>query len=276
MIAGSGLLPVIVARALAERGEPPFVVVLAGEADDALRSFEHVEMGLGELGRIIPLFKAAGVRRAVLAGGVRTRPRLSSLRFDWHTVSLLPAVIRALGKGDDGLLRALIGFVEARGIRVVGAHEIVPDIVAPSVGTPITRRRPAAADRTNIEAALRAARAIGALDIGQGAVAVGGRVIALEAVEGTDQMLARVAGLRASGRLKAAGGVLVKCAKPRQEERADLPAIGIRTIENAAAAGLSGVAVEAGRSIVLGYRETVEAADDRGLFVTTFDAGAEQ
>ena len=146
----------------------------------------------------------------------------------------------------------------------------MPDLLAPGQGSTMTRRRPDSTDRKDIAAALQAARAIGALDIGQGAVAIGGRVVALEGAEGTDEMLGRVAQLRSAGRLKTPGGVLVKCAKPGQEERADLPAIGLRTVENAHAAGLSGIAVEAGRSLILGYGDVLAASDRLGIFVSTF------
>lgn len=276
VVAGNGLLPVVVVRALAEQGERPFVVALEGEADPVLRSYDHVELGVGEPGNLIRRLKAERVTRAVLAGGVRGRPKFSSIRLDRYTIGLVPAIIRALGKGDDVLLRALIGFIESHGIRVVGVHEIVPDLLAPAAGSMITRKRPGKRDDANIVAALRAARMIGALDIGQGAVAVGGRVIALEGVEGTDSMLERVADLRDMGRVKVAGGVLVKCVKPDQEERADLPAIGVGTVESASQAGLSGIAVEAGHSLILGYADTVERANALGLFITTFDIEAER
>lgn len=273
VIAGNGSLPIVVAKALADAGEPPFVVALRGEADPALTSYDHVEIGAGDLRGLMRGLKSAGVRRAVLAGGVKGRPKLSSLRLDLQMMMMIPSVINAMRKGDDGLLRAIIGHIESQGIKVVGAHEIVPDILAPATGATVTRKRPSRRDEADIDAAMRAACAIGDLDIGQGAVSVGGRVVALEGLEGTDQMLQRVAALRQEGRLKASGGVLLKCAKPRQEERADLPTIGEATVENASLAGLSGIAVEAGRSLVLGYGETIRRADALGLFITTFDVG---
>lgn len=269
VIAGNGLLPAIVVKALADAGIRPFVVMLAGEADPALATHEHVEIGVAELGKLIRALKSVGADRVVLAGGVRSRPRLSAFPLDRYTLAIIPRIIGALRRGDDGLLRALIGFIESHGIRVVGAHEVVPDLLAPDPASAITQRRPGSADMKDIEAALQAARAIGVLDIGQGAVGIGGRVVALEAAEGTDEMLGRVAQLRTAGRLKTPGGVLVKCAKPGQEERADLPTIGIMTVENAHAAGLSGIAVEAGRSLILGYADVVDAADRLGLFVAT-------
>jgi DUF1009 family protein len=112
---------------------------------------------------------------------------------------------------------------------------------------------------------------IGSLDIGQAAIAIGRRVVALEGVEGTDAMLQRVADLRHAKRINRKGGVLVKCAKPQQEVRADLPAIGVSTVENAVKAGLKGIAIEARRTLILGYGETVAAADKAGLFIETFE-----
>ncbi len=137
----------------------------------------------------------------------------------------------------------------------------------------LTGTAPDAKERRNIAAAMAAALRLGNLDIGQGAIAAGGRVVALEGAEGTDLMIARVRDLRAAGRIPKRGGVLVKMAKPRQDERADLPAIGVSTVENAARAGLAGIAVEAGRTFILGFGETVAMANERGLFIETISRG---
>ncbi|MEP6567033.1 MAG: UDP-2,3-diacylglucosamine diphosphatase LpxI, partial [Mesorhizobium sp.] len=150
--------------------------------------------------------------------------------------------------------------------RVVGAHEIVPELVA-TEGT-MTETAPRKSDWRDLDAAHEAAKAIGALDIGQAAVAIGGRAIALEGVEGTDGLLERTKQLRGHGRLAGrTRGVLVKCAKPDQEMRADLPSIGPQTIEAAHAAGLAGIGVEAGRSLVLEASATIERANALGLFI---------
>ncbi|MGH6859775.1 MAG: LpxI family protein, partial [Phyllobacterium sp.] len=172
----------------------------------------------------------------------------------------------------DGLLRAVIATLESYGFRVLGAHEIVPDILSPAQAT-LTRKKADREGIANVQAAREAATLIGSLDIGQAAIAIGRRVVALEGVEGTDAMLQRVADLRASGRIKRKGGVLVKCAKPQQEVRADLPAIGVSTVENAVLAGLSGIAVESGRTLILGYEQTISAANAAGLFIETFEQG---
>src|SRR5690606_8572029 len=136
---------------------------------------------------------------------------------------------------------------EKAGIEVIGVHELLPEIVVEA--RCYTSRLPGRQDWRDISAALEAARAIGTLDIGQAAIAIGGRAIALEGIEGTDGLLQRTVGLRDHGRLAgASGGVLAKCAKPQQELRADLPAIGPRTVVDAARAGLSGIVLQAGRT----------------------------
>jgi UDP-2,3-diacylglucosamine hydrolase len=274
IIAGNGSLPLAVADGLRQRGQSPFLIAIKGEADPELLARKDAEISIVELGGLIRILKAHDIANVVLAGGVRHRPEFSAaLKPGNGNLSALFRFLRAFRLGDDGLLRAVIATIESYGFRVVGAHEIVPDILAPAAGV-LTRKKPDREGGANIAAAKVAARAIGALDIGQGAVAIGGRVVALEGVEGTDAMLQRVADLRSARRINRQGGALVKCAKPQQEVRADLPAIGVSTVENAAKAGLSGIAVEAGRTLILGYRETIAAANAAGLFIETFDQEA--
>lgn len=272
IIAGNGLLPIKVAEALHAAGNSPFLVPLRGEADPVLYEYEHQEISVVEFATLVRSMKAAGVSRVVLAGGVRNRPHVSDLKLDWPTLRAVPYVLRALGQGDDALLRAFIGLLESFGFTVAGAHQVVPDLLAPFPARDLTRLTPPdSRERYNIALAMEAALHLGELDVGQGAIAVGGRVVALEGAEGTDLMIGRVRELRAAGRIPRRGGVLVKMAKPRQDERADLPAIGLSTVENAASAGLAGIAVEAGRTFILGFGETVRAANEKGLFIRTIE-----
>ncbi|RCS24336.1 LpxI family protein [Phyllobacterium salinisoli] len=271
IIAGSGLLPLKVAESLEAQGRPPFIVGIKDEADPTLYRYDHAEISLVEFRKLIGSMKAAGARNVILAGGVRGRPHFADLRLDGPTLAAIPRMIGALGRGDDALLRAFIGLVESYGFRVVGAHEIVPDLLAPPAAC-LTEKKPGTEDQRNIAIAREAARLIGVLDVGQGTVAVGGRIVALEGAEGTDAMLERIVHLRAARRIPRRGGVLVKCAKPTQDERADLPGIGLSTIENAARAGLSGIAVEAGKTFILGFGETVAAANENGIFIETFSS----
>jgi DUF1009 family protein len=266
VIAGSDRLPLDIAEGLSAIGKPPLVVMIEGEASPALASFEHAVLAVEDLAGLVPLLRQRGVTHAVLAGGIARRPRLSALKPRLALLALLPQLLRALRKGDDGVLRALVTHIEASGIKVVGAHEILPELLADE-GV-IAGRPPLDADWPDLEAACTAARAIGGLDIGQGAVAIGGRVIAVEGIEGTDGLLDRVRQLRTHGRIAGIQrGVLVKCAKPGQEQRADLPAIGPATITGAHAAGLAGIGLQAGGSLVLEYRGVVEQAERLGIFV---------
>lgn len=268
IIAGSGRLPVNVAESLDVHGHPPFVVLIDGEVDSgsALENFQHQRMRLEEAGGVRGVLKRQGITHVVLAGGIGRRPSLRSYKISLGLLAALPRLAKALRRGDDGMLRLLIDHIEAAGIKVVGAHEIVPDLLA--IEGPMTGLQPLEDDWRDLRAARKAALAIGALDIGQAAVSINGRVIALEGIEGTDGLLARTKDLRDHGRIaNLHRGVLVKCAKPGQEVRADLPGIGPVTVEAAHAAGLAGIGVEAGRSLVLDWANVVERADALGLFV---------
>jgi len=156
-------------------------------------------------------------------------------------------------------------------VTVVGAHEIMPELLTPK-GL-LFGRKPSKKALHNIDKAFEACKALGALDIGQAAVAVGGRVVAVEGIEGTDGMLERIASMRASGRLYEDGkhGVLVKTMKPDQDMRADLPTIGPKTIDGLIKAGLKGVAIEAGHSLLLEREETLAKAKQSGVFVYGLD-----
>ncbi|KAB2691686.1 LpxI family protein [Brucella pseudogrignonensis] len=269
IIAGNGLLPIKVAEALKADGNPPFMLPLRGEADASLYEYEHQEIAAIDFGMLIRAMRSAGVTQVVLAGGLRNRPHLSDLKLNLPTIRAVRYVLTALGQGDDALLRAFMRLLERYGFKMVGAHEVVPDLLSPTPPRAITRLTPDSRERRNVLLAMEAALRLGELDVGQGAIAAGGRVVALEGAEGTDQMIERVCALRQAGRIPKRGGVLVKMAKPRQDERADLPAIGVSTVENAARAGLSGIAIEAGRTFILGLGETMAVANEKGLFIET-------
>jgi DUF1009 family protein len=276
IIAGGGALPVEVAAGLAAQGHEPFVVIVEGEVapESGLDRYPHETLALERIGSLVGLLRRNRISHVVLAGEIRRRPRLSAMRVNPGLLAIVPLLVAALARGDDGLLKIVIRGLEARGFAVLGAHQVVPDLVAAEGA--LTRKTPSAADRRDLEAAYAAAKAIGELDIGQGAVAIGGRAIALEGIEGTNGMLERVKDLRGHGRLAGkAGGVLVKCAKPGQELRADMPTIGPQTVELAHAAGLAGVGVEAGRSLVMEGPAMVERADALGLFVVGLPAKGE-
>lgn len=267
IIAGYGQLPLDVALAAKSLGENPFIFKLIDESDQIWDGFETISFQVGDFAFLKQHIKQRGISRLVMAGGVSKRPQLSQVRPSFNTIFALPSIIKKIiSGGDDALLRGFIALVEAQGCKVVGAHEIVPNLLA-EIG-PIGRH---SADKTSlidIKVAVEAALKLGELDIGQAAIAVGGRVVALEGLEGTDAMLARVAQLRNAGRLpNGKKGVLVKFCKPKQDMRADLPTIGPETVDHAKQAGLAGIILEAGRSFILDREQTIGAADDAGLFI---------
>lgn len=266
LIAGGGGLPVEIAQHCEHSGRPLFVIRLKGFAGSDLAPFAGAEIGIAELGKCIKALKRAGCEAVCLAGNV-SRPDFSSLVPDLRGMAVLPRAIAAAREGDDALLRLLVGEFEKEGFHVEGAHEVMDDLGLP-LG-PLGRCTPSDADRADALQALEVARTIGRLDIGQAAVVAHGLVLAVEAQEGTDAMLSRVAGLPAhlKGRPGAGEGVLAKAPKPIQETRVDLPTIGLATVEAVARAGLAGIVGEAGRLLVLDREALIARADELGVFV---------
>ncbi|HEX3952504.1 MAG TPA: UDP-2,3-diacylglucosamine diphosphatase LpxI [Stellaceae bacterium] len=260
IIAGNGDLPARIIASCRAAGRDVFVLALEGEADPAsVESVPHAWCRLGGAAAGFDFLRANGVGELVLAGGVR-RPSLTSLRPDWRAAKFLARVgYRALG--DDGLLSAVVKELEREGFRVVGADQLLDEASLPE--GPLGKIAPDADALADIAKGARLARAIGALDIGQAVVVQQGLVLGVEAIEGTDALLRRCAGLRRDG----PGGVLVKTEKPGQERRADRPTIGPQTVTLAAEAGLRGIAAEAGATIVLDRDEIIRRADAAGLFV---------
>jgi DUF1009 family protein len=219
----------------------------------------------GEIGRLFRLMDQAGCQEAVLIGTVTRRPDYRTVWPDLGTLKLIPRILRLMHGRDGGLLAGIAEIIEERGINVVSPLAVAPELALPA-GTIAGTVPPAA--QAEIRIASAAARAVGAADIAQGAVAAGGRLVAVEDAAGTDALLERVALLRRGGALDHAGGVLVKRLKPGQDGRHDLPTIGPRTAELAKAAGLAGVAAEAGVTMLAGREATVSAFRDAGLFLT--------
>jgi UDP-2,3-diacylglucosamine hydrolase len=267
LICGAGTVPFAVADAVKRRGRPVVLFPLRGWADAAaVRAWPHHWIALGQFGRFCRLARAERCRDLVLVGGL-VRPSVRQLRLDWGTLRQMPLIIRSFRGGDDHLLSGMGRMFEGAGFRLVGAHEAAPDITAP-IGA-LGRLGPTAAMADDIARGFALLAAMSAFDVGQAAVVAGRRVLAVEAAEGTDAMLERVAAMRESGRisLPAGSGVLVKAPKRRQDRRFDLPSIGPGTIIGAAKAGLAGIAVIAGATIVAEPQRIVEEADRAGLFV---------
>jgi DUF1009 family protein len=265
ILAGSGRLPARVAAAAVAAGRAVFIVGLDGFAEAAeLAPWPHTMIRMGAAGRILATLRAAGCRDLVLIGAVR-RPSVFDMRPDAEGARLLARAGRAAFGGDDGLLAAVIKVLGEEGFRVVGAHEILHEALAPA-GV-LGAVAPDAQAMADIERAVGVARALGTADVGQGCVVQAGLVLAVEAIEGTDAMLGRCAELARPG----PGGVLVKLVKPQQDRRADLPTIGPETIRAAAMAGLRGIAFVAGATLLADRSAAIDAADRAGLFLLGLD-----
>jgi DUF1009 family protein len=260
VLAGRGPLPAQVIDAARARGLEVFVLAFPGETDpDLVRALPHRWVPLGAVGQAIEALRAAQAEDVVLIGPVR-RPALSSLKLDRRGMQLL-ARLGLRGRGDDRLLQLLVEELEMEGFRVVGADSLIDDAIAPAGLMTAVAPNPAA--QRDIALGIEVAGRLGDLDIGQAVVVQQGLVLGVEAAEGTDQLLARCAGLRRDG----PGGVLVKLKKPHQERRADLPTIGPDTIRLAAEAGMAGIAVHAGNCLIIERAEVIAAADRAGLFL---------
>jgi DUF1009 family protein len=266
LIAGGGALPLEIANACREADRPLFVIRLKGFADPSLNGFDGIDAGLAELGKGIKALKQAGCRAVCFAGMVR-RPDFSTLIPDLRGLAALPGVILAARHGDDALLRFMIHEFEREGFIIEGAHEVGAGL---ALGEgPLGRIAPTEAHLADMDRAMRVARAIGRLDIGQAAVVARGLVLAVEAQEGTDAMLSRCADLPIAlrGGPEAPVGVLAKAPKPMQERRVDMPTIGVATVMAAAHAGLAGIVGETGALLVVDRQAVIQRADDLGLFV---------
>src|SRR5215831_18882517 len=267
IVAGGGAMPFAVAESLAARGVAPVVFALRGACDPVrVEKFRHRWISVGQLGRAMRLFREEGCRDLIFIGHL-TRPSLSEIRFDFKTLRLLGNVIRAFRGGDDHLLSGVGRLLEQDGFRMVGIKDVAPDLLMPE-GC-ITRAWPSGSAATDIERGRQVLVALGPFDIGQAVVVIDGHVVAVEDIEGTDALLARVARLREEGRIRAATGrgVLVKAPKSGQDLRFDLPTIGARTIEGVAKAGLAGIAVIAGNTIAAEPQAMIALADAKRLFI---------
>jgi len=264
IIAGGGDLPKAIAESVRDDGRAVFVISLG--ADCWVDDYPHVAVSLGEVGKVVKALREAGCTEVVLAGKL-ARPKFSEIKLDTKGMLVAPRIIAAARQGDDALLRAVVDTFEREGFHAIGAQEAAPGLLAEAgvMGT----IKPSAEDEADVAAAFRIVRAMGALDVGQAAVVCEGLPLAVEAAEGTDAMIARIATLPAHfrGTEKHRKGVLAKAPKPIQDHKTDLPVIGLQTVHNAAEVGLAGIAVEAGGALILGKHAVIAEADRLGLFV---------
>jgi DUF1009 family protein len=273
IVCGGGNLPYTVADAALRGGRKIFLFPLRGFADAArVGAYPHYWGRLGQFGAFCRIARAQGCRDVVFIGSL-VRPTIWQLRFDLATLRILPSLLASFRGGDNHLLSSIGAIFEREGFRLVGAHEIAPEILVPS--GPLGALRPDDNESADIRRGLALLSATSPFDVGQAVVIANNNVLAVEAAEGTDRMLERVAMLRGEGRIRPAhGGVLVKAPKHQQDHRYDLPSIGPRTVGLAADAGLDGIAVTAGSAIVAEPQELAMLADRRKLFVVGIDGKA--
>jgi DUF1009 family protein len=261
ILAGGGPFPGQVARAAQRAGRGVFIIGFEDHAEPAvIGAFPHAYVRVGAAGKILALLREHGCRDLVLVGPVR-RPSMLDLRPDAEGLRILSRIGRAAFAGDDGLLAAVVRVLGDEGFRILGAHDVIQEALGGEgqLGS-VAADEAALADIARGRAVVRA---LGRVDVGQACIVQQGIVLAVEAIEGTDAMLARAAALARPG----PGGVLVKMVKPGQDRRADLPTIGPRTVQNAADAGLRGIAFEAGGTMLTDRDACIAAADRRGVFL---------
>ncbi|MEE8438379.1 MAG: UDP-2,3-diacylglucosamine diphosphatase LpxI [Micropepsaceae bacterium] len=273
IIAGGGALPMAIAQAARDRGRDVFVLGIAGMVKEAdLDTFPHAVAGIGEFGKAMKLLREADCAEITFAGRV-PRPKFSDVKLDVKGAMALPWVLSAARQGDDALMRSILEFFEKDGFRVVGSDEAAAELLAPE-GC-LGAVEPGDQDNADVSRAIEIVRSMGVHDIGQAAVVCEGVVLAVEAAEGTDAMLQRVAEMPETlrGIMSARRGVLVKAPKPNQERRVDLPVIGTATLDLASAAGLKGIAMQAGGALILQKNALIAAADNSGIFLLGFSTG---
>jgi DUF1009 family protein len=260
VIAGKGVLPAKLVAAAQKAGRAVFVLAFDGITEpDLVRDVPHRWVRLGAVGAALDALKASGASDVVMIGPVG-RPSLSSLGLDWRGVRLA-AGLGLSGQADNRVIEVIVRELESEGFRVLGADDVLASLLAPT-GL-LTSHRPDAIAEADIRRGIEVARELGRLDVGQAVVVQEGLVLGVEAIEGTDQLLERCAGLRRPG----PGGVLVKARKVTQDRRVDLPTIGPRTVDRAVRAGLRGIAVEQRESLIAEREVTIEEAERAGLFI---------
>jgi UDP-2,3-diacylglucosamine hydrolase len=265
IICGAGSLPFAVADSARRQGRSIVLFALRGWADPGrVECYPHRWVRFGQLGRFCRTARQEGCRDVVFIGSV-VRPALWQIWPDLATLRVMPRVIRMFHGGDDHLMSSIMKVFEDHGFRPIGAHEVAPEILMPEGA--VGRFQPSANDQADIALGLALLGAIGQFDVGQATIVAGSHVLAVEAAEGTDEMLAQVAELRRKGRIRSSGGVLVKASKPGQDRRIDLPTIGPKTVAGAAQAGLTGIAVVAGDAIMAEPDRVRQAADGERIFI---------
>ena len=270
IIAGQGPLPMAVADAALAQGRAVFIIGIKGRSNPEIDRYAHAWVRFGAIGATIDLLKKNKCRDLVLIGPMKRPTLFVDFWPDLGAIKLLPAIVKLLRQGDDGLLSGVVKyFEEVHGFHIRPAEEVAAALVAPE-GL-LSAKEPSSVDLADIRIAIDIVRKRGGDDLGQGAVVATGEVLDVEDDSGTDAMLKRVAATRTDA--DAAGGVLVKLPKPGQDRRVDLPAIGVATVENTASAQLAGIAYEASGALIADAEGVARRADELGIFVIGLPVG---
>ncbi len=258
IISGGGQLPLLIADAAAKKGHRVIAVAHKGETDRAIDRHCHAVkwLRLGQLNKLISFFRKNGVEAAMFAGTITKTRVFFDIRPDFRALALWN---RLDGHLDDGILRAVAGELEKEGIRVLSYTWLLEDLMFPP-GV-LTSRAPSEVEKKDIRFGLGLARQIGRLDIGQCLVVKDATVLAVEAIEGTDEAIRR------GGRLGGEGTVVIKICKPGQDTRFDLPSVGTGTIETMIESGARVLAAEARRSLFFDRQEATKLADSHGISI---------
>lgn len=266
IIAGSGRLPRLILDAAGTQFGSSFTLAFHEDTPpETVEGHAHQWLSVNEIARTIEIFRQQGITHIVMAGRL-SRPSLKGLKPPLLSAKIVARLGKALFAGDDALFTAITRIFEEEGFTVIGADDILKELLTPAGN--LTDMLPNEAAERDLERGIELVYQIGKLDIGQGLVIKHGQVLGVEALEGTDAMIERCATL---GDPHEKGGVLIKAKKPEQERRVDLPAIGPQTVENMAKAGLQGIAVEAEGSLIIDREATLRAANKHGIFIVGFE-----
>lgn len=261
IIAGGGTLPQTLINHCLQNKREFFVLAIENNADKAIftEDIPHKWIRIGQAGTGFKLMHEQNVEEIVMIGTIH-RPTLADLVPDLRTAAFF-ARIGLKSVGDDGILRALINDIESENMRVVGIHEVIPDLLVKE-GV-LTKHKPDKQALADISRGVEVARELGKLDVGQAVIVQQGLVLGVEGIEGTDKLIERCGTYQRKG----VGGVLVKLRKPQQDMRIDLPTIGTKTIENLHSAGMRGIAIHAGNALIVNEAEVIALADKYSMFI---------
>lgn len=260
LLSGRGELPRKLISIFQSQNRPFVVLAFNGQTEEStVAGIPHLWLNFAEVGKAIKYLRENNIKQIVMAGAM-SRPAMSDMRPDWEGVKWLAKIGRQ-GLGDDGFLKAIISMIEDRGFQVVGPDDIVSDLL-PTEGN-LTEIEPDEQAWDDIKRGVEILNALSPVDVGQAVVVQGGLVLGIEAIEGTDALIERAGALQRSG----PGGVLIKMPKQGQESRVDLPTIGVDTIKKVSEAGLRGIAVRSGKTLIVDSAAVIQLANEKDVFV---------